>query len=414
MKPRLASTIVLIVVLTVVGSALAFWVIHSTQKKSDPPKSNSPATVTKTVKEDDLNIITLTPEAEKRLDLRTAPIDKRKVERSRFYGGEVTLPPGRSLVVSAPFAGTIRLPASGAAPIPGRPVEKNQPLLTIVPLLTPEARTTLATQLVDAEGQVKSAQVQLEAAQIALDRAKKLFAEQAGTKRNVDDAQAQFDIAQKTLEAAIARRNVIEKTIKGVDAGSLTAITIDAPDAGILRNISVAPGQVVAAGVTLFEVMNPTIVWIKVPVYVGDIDEIAADKPAAIGKLNASNPISNRLAKPIAAPPTANPLGSTIDLFYELENEKNPLNPGQKVGVTVPLRTQEDALVVPWSAIMFDVHGGAWVYERIADHAYTRRRVQVHHVIDSTAVLTTGPPAGTNIVTQGVAELYGKEMGFGK
>jgi hypothetical protein len=61
-----------------------------------------------------------------------------------------------------------------------------------------------------------------------------------------------------------------------------------------------------------------------------------------------------------------------------------------------------------------DINGGTWVYENVSDHKFVRRRVQVKYVVDSTAVLKTGPPVGSKIVTAGAMELFGTEMGFAK
>jgi hypothetical protein len=124
------------------------------------------------------------------------------------------------------------------------------------------------------------------------------------------------------------------------------------------------------------------------------------------------------VAKPVAAPPSASPLGSTVDLFYELEQPADAgsarFSPGQRVGATLPLKGEAQSLVVPWSAVTFDVHGGTWVYENVGPRAYARRRVQVRYVVVEQAVLADGPPAGTSVVIQGVAELFGREMGFAK
>src|SRR4029453_7168833 len=135
-------------------------------------------------------------------------------------------------------------------------VKKGEQVFSLVPLLTNEARTTLATALVDAEGQVKSAEVQLAAAEVALNRARQLQAESAGTKRAVDDAQAQFDLSQKALEAAKARRDAIAKATQGAGAGSVEALAVPSPESGVLRNVQASPGQMVSAGAPLFEVMN--------------------------------------------------------------------------------------------------------------------------------------------------------------
>jgi RND family efflux transporter MFP subunit len=363
--------------------------------------------------------VTLTPEAEKRLDVKVVAAEKRKVPRTRFFGGQVVVPPGRAVVVSAPFAGTVAAPENAKPPAAGAAVKQGQAIFTLLPLLTSEARTTLMTTLVDAEGQVKSAEVQLDAAKVALDRARQLVADNAAPKRTLDDAQAQFDLAQKTLEAAKSRRQSLAGAIEGGQAGSVASLSVPSPDSGILRNVQAAPGQMVSAGAPLFEVINTDRVWVRVQVYAGDVNTVAADKPAMVGLLGAAGGATSgaggpKTAQPVAAPPSADALGSTVDLFYELDNPDGSFHPGQRVGVTLGLRDEEESLVVPWSAVVFDVNGGAWVYENVAPHAYARRRVQVRHVMGGNAVLASGPAPGTQVLTQGAAELFGYEMGFAK
>jgi len=84
------------------------------------------------------------------------------------------------------------------------------------------------------------------------------------------------------------------------------------------------------------------------------------------------------------------------------------------MGVTLAERATEESLVVPWSAILHDTTGGAWVYENIAPQQYARRRVEVRRVVNSRAVLARGPAVGTKVVTAGAAELFGTEFGTGK
>src|SRR4029078_12509353 len=125
----------------------------------------------------------------------------------------------------------------------------------------------------------------------------------------------------------------------------------------------------------------------------------------------------------IAAPPVANPAAGTVDLFYATINwkpddprweavaatagfarsDRARLTPGQRVGVAVPLKETGDALVVPWAAVVIDVYGGTWVYERVGDRAFARHRVVLRYVRDGEAVLASGPKPGTRIVTNGAA-----------
>jgi hypothetical protein len=74
---------------------------------------------------------------------------------------------------------------------------------------------------------------------------------------------------------------------------------------------------------------------------------------------------------------------------------------------------------IPYSAVMYDAEGASWVYiEDGARNSFVRHPISVVEVVpeDETtgyAVVDDGPPAGTHVVTVGVAELYGTEFEVG-
>ena len=89
-------------------------------------------------------------------------------------------------------------------------------------------------------------------------------------------------------------------------------------------------------------------------------------------------------------------------------------NPGQRVGVHLALQGDASALSVPWNSVVHDVYGGSWVYTKAGENAFERRRVLPRYLVDGRLVLADGPPAGTEVVTAGAAELFGTETGFSK
>jgi len=115
----------------------------------------------------------------------------------------------------------------------------------------------------------------------------------------------------------------------------------------------------------------------------------------------------------VSAPPSADAVATTVDLFYELANGDGRLYPGQRLAVTLPMRSSHKSLVVPLKAVLYDVHGGRWVYEQTGPGVYVRRRVAVRYVDAAKAVLASGPTAGAKIVTDGAVELFGTEFGVG-
>ncbi|HKT03005.1 MAG TPA: hypothetical protein VJT31_26045 [Rugosimonospora sp.] len=90
-----------------------------------------------------------------------------------------------------------------------------------------------------------------------------------------------------------------------------------------------------------------------------------------------------------------------------------------RIGVrTVPVSASQVAgravLSVPVDAIFYDPEGDTYVYVTREPLRYTRERVTVDTIAAGVATLTAGPPAGTQVVTVGVAELYGIEVGVGE
>ncbi|HWB09336.1 MAG TPA: efflux RND transporter periplasmic adaptor subunit [Pirellulales bacterium] len=398
------------------------------KKNAATAKPPEPAHVSQTVKESDLNTIDLTPEAEQRLGIETAAVERRAIRRRRMYGGEVVLPTGASITVSAPAGGTLHAVSEGSAlPEAGAHVSRNQPLFLLRPLLSAErdvltpaeriavaqARLQLSQAQIDADGQLEQAQTQVEAAQINLDRADRLFREKAGTAAAVDTAKAQLELAQKALAAAQQRTELLEKIRLDSEAGEAVPIPIVSPRDGYVRLQHATIGEIVPVGAPLFEVMDYDPIWVKVPIYAGELPSIAENDPAAISGLGDSGMAKPLTAEPVQAPPSADPQAATVDLYYQLANSDGRLRPGQRLNVSLVLRDKEQSVVLPWSAVVHDIYGGTWVYVRTAPHRFVRRRVQIAFVADTLAVIASGPAEGEQVASVGVAELFGTEFGAG-
>ncbi|MCB1211164.1 MAG: hypothetical protein KDK97_17705 [Verrucomicrobiales bacterium] len=299
---------------------------------------SAPATITK---EGDLVILTLKPEAEQSLRLKTVAVEKRTIPATRLFSGEVVTP----------------LAAEGkpVAPVLGGTLDEV---------------LRLADLQAAAEGRILQAQVQIDAAKIAVERAEKMLSAEAGSVRGVDEAKATLELAEAAMTTAKAQRALLGGTV----------------------------GQ-------------NTRKWARVAIYSGESAMLDAKADANVRTLGSDQPHS---AKPITGPPTANGLTNTVDWYYEVPAD-SPLRAGERVAVEIPtLESKAEALVIPFSAVLHDIHGGQWVYAKTAEHTYTRKRIQVARLAGTDAVLTTGPAVGTQIVTDGSAELFGTEFMTGK
>lgn len=80
---------------------------------------------------------------------------------------------------------------------------------------------------------------------------------------------------------------------------------------------------------------------------------------------------------------------------------------------TVPVTRVDGRLVVPATAIFVDPEGTWWVYTNPEPFVYVRHEIAVARENDDRAFLSSGPAPGVDVVTVGVAELYGVEAEVG-
>jgi hypothetical protein len=87
----------------------------------------------------------------------------------------------------------------------------------------------------------------------------------------------------------------------------------------------------------------------------------------------------------------------------------------QRLGiVTQPVRQTMTAgqpahEAIPYSAVVYDTDGSTWTYVSTAARTYEREPITVTGIDGEVALLSSGPQAGTPVVTVGAAELLGTE-----
>jgi hypothetical protein len=121
--------------------------------------------------------------------------------------------------------------------------------------------------------------------------------------------------------------------------------------------------------------------------------------------------------------------GGTISDEYVIEHQPYSLEPiegedvlrvtlteaaVEHVGIeTAPVERRGSRLMVPYDAVYLDAHGEFWVYTNPEPLVFVRAQIEIARETSTQAILSDGPPAGTQVVTVGVPELYGSETEFG-
>jgi hypothetical protein len=119
------------------------------------------------------------------------------------------------------------------------------------------------------------------------------------------------------------------------------------------------------------------------------------DKPAQVVRIEGTD--LNRL---ILTPQAAERLGIKTEPVREVPA------PGSGPGGGGARST-----AIPTAAVVYDKNGGTWAYTTVEPLNYVRQRVASARIEGDLAILQSGPPPGTQVVTVGAAELLGAEYG---
>lgn len=229
----------------------------------------------------------------------------------------------------------------------------------------------IGSQQAAADAELARATAQARLARIALDRAASLMREEAGSVRARDEAAAALTAAQAALDAARQQRRLLGPAVASLGA--------------------------------------QPVLWVRASVFGSDMGEVRREASATVRPLGDGG--APRSARPVQAPPSANTVAGTVDLYYAVDNRYRAFQVGQRVSVDLPLAGQTDGLTVPSAAILRDIHGGEWVYQKTAPDTFVRQRVEVASESGGRALLARGLSVGAQVVTDGAAELFGTEFG---
>jgi hypothetical protein len=113
------------------------------------------------------------------------------------------------------------------------------------------------------------------------------------------------------------------------------------------------------------------------------------------------------------APPIVETQATIKRLGFGLSQITLPAKAARRLDIqTGEIRDDPSGMrVAPFSSIIYDLDGDAWVYKVSAPLTYVREAVTIESIKLDAVYLKDGPPAGTQVVTVGVPELYGTEVG---
>jgi multidrug efflux system membrane fusion protein len=260
---------------------------------------------------------------------------------------------------------------------------------------------TIRTQLEQAQANLARDKALLLSAQREVERQTSLVKKNFASKQVVDQATASADSLQATVasdQAAIDAANV-----------QLSYTEIRSPIDGRAGAVNLPRGNMVKANDTgslvVLNQLRPIYVAFALPQ--GDLPRVRQAMAAA--PLTVSTTIPGDSGPPLAGDLTfvdnaVDSTTGTIQLRATFDNAETRLWPGQFVNVTLTLRIDPAAIVVPDAAVQ---HGqdGAYVFVVRPDSTVEMRSVVVDRSVAGESVITSGLAAGDVAVVEGQLRL---------
>jgi hypothetical protein len=81
---------------------------------------------------------------------------------------------------------------------------------------------------------------------------------------------------------------------------------------------------------------------------------------------------------------------------------------------TRAVESSKGELTIPYAAVLYDPAGDTWTYTSPEPLTFVRAPIDVDKIVGDRALLSDGPPAGTDVVVVGAAELLGTEYEVGE
>ena len=77
---------------------------------------------------------------------------------------------------------------------------------------------------------------------------------------------------------------------------------------------------------------------------------------------------------------------------------------------TAPIRENGQEMVIPYDAVIYGADGNTYAYTAPEPRTFVRQEISIDHVDGESAMISDGPPAGTEVVSVGAAIVYGSEF----
>ena len=329
--------------------------------------------------------VTFLKELQWQVEFATQSVTRRTLSDNIRALGEIKAAGVGEAEVFAPFDGVLMPDPQHGIVRPGQQVSKGEVLARIAPSGGPESGWT---QLLN----------DYKLAKAEYDRVKKLAAEGAVSSKRLDEARLDLENKRSRVGGALGGADT--------DLDALLAegdhFHLRAPANGVITDIHLRYGQHVETGEHLFNIIDPSRIWLEVQVPASEsaqLDQVV-DAAFTLSGSNETYRVSDLGGRLLTVSTLLDPVTRRVPVIFELRNAGANFRPGSFAQVYLKTRTSREALAVPESAFL-DEDGTPVVYVQISGEEFVRRVVQSGAKDEGYVEIVSGLDEGERIVSKG-------------
>lgn len=320
-------------------------------------------------------------------EFATAPVAEGSLAESVSGPGRVAPAAGGEVALTAAYDATV---ASHPWPYAGLDVKKGSVVFRLQPRVGERS-------LPELRAEASALEAETEAARRRVERLRGLLASEATSPAEMERAQATLTGLEARLKAARQGAG----TEQSGAAGDAT-FTVVAPWAGRVAEVTVTPGQTVAAGAALARLVTLRPLWVVLALRPADAARVQG-KPSGLLLRRPGSPdvlsLGQKEVRVVSRSPEVDPRTASVAVIVEIDRSATDLAIGSGVEADLLLGASRPGIVVPLSALVDDA-GVLVVYVQIAGERFARREVKVLERQGDQA-LVAGLRPGERLVTVG-------------
>lgn len=304
------------------------------------------------------------------LEVRTEVVAAREAVRTQRFPGRIIADPNRSGQVQGSIGGRIT-PTERGLPRLGQRVKAGEVLAHVQPAFQPVDAATLQQTEADLDQQIALQRLRLERQRVLVER---------------------NAVPRQTLEETEIQLRGLERRRAELSRSKIVPEPLVAPVDGVIAEVRVAIGQVVQPSDVLFQVIDPSALWVEALVF----DQI---DPARLGTAAIRLGDGRVLALKLVGRSRSLQQQATL-LHFAIEAPPETLDIGLPVSVIAETGERTTGIVLPRASVTQAPNGQSVVFQHKEPELFMPRPVRVEALDAERVLVLDGLSPGERIVTR--------------